>query len=272
MTRRKNEPKPAAPARPAGMIARLGALKGPIVAIASVGAVLSGLVGYYTTYKTVASVQAPPTAAPAASTGPSIAVLPFVDMSQAKDQEYFSDGIAEELLNLLAKVPQLRVIARTSSFAFKGQKDDIKDIARKLQVAHVLEGSVRRAGDTLRITVQLIRASDSVHLWSETYDRKMDDVFKIQDEIAAVVVGQLKVKLLGAAPKATAVDPKAYALILQGNYIANQHSTEASTQAIGYVIAPNGKIIYQYSSLNPLKHVANTINAIKSWQKNGVVR
>jgi adenylate cyclase len=103
----------------------------------------------------------------------SIAVLPFADMSPAKDQEYMSDGIAEELLNLLAKVPDLNVIARTSSFAFKGQNVEIAEIAKRLNVAHVLEGSVRKSGNTVRITAQLIRAADSTHVWSETYDRTL---------------------------------------------------------------------------------------------------
>src|SRR3954468_14684066 len=117
----------------------------------------------------------------------SIAVLPFVDMSSGKDQEYFSDGISEELLNLLAKIPQLQVTARTSSFAFKGKETGIPEIARTLHVAHVLEGSVRKAGNSVRITAQLIRAGTDTHLWSQTYDRKLDDIFAIQDEIAADV-------------------------------------------------------------------------------------
>ncbi len=162
----------------------------------------------------------------------SVAVLPFVDMSAARDQEYFADGISEELLNLLAKVPQLRVIARTSSFSFKGKEVDIAEIARKLNVSNVLEGSVRKSGDTLRITAQLIRASDSSHLWSQTYDRKLTDVFVVQDEIAAAVVEQLKVTLLGNAPKARVTDPKAYALVLQGRALARQASPSAYQQAI----------------------------------------
>ncbi|MBS0439241.1 MAG: hypothetical protein JSS33_07525, partial [Proteobacteria bacterium] len=117
-------------------------------------------------------------------------------MSQAQDQEYFSDGLSEELLDLLAKVPQLKVIARTSSFSFKGKHLDIAEIAGKLAVATILEGSVRKSGNTLRITAQLIRASDSTHLWSDTYDRELTDVFKVQDEIAGAVVDALKLKLL----------------------------------------------------------------------------
>src|SRR5262249_24315317 len=123
----------------------------------------------------------------------SIAVLPFVDMSQAKDQEFFSNGISEELLNVLTKVPQLKVAARTSSCSFKCTGVEIQEIARQVHVASVLEGSVRRSGDQLRITAQLIRAVEGYHLWSETYDRKMDDIFKIQDEIAGEVVKELKV-------------------------------------------------------------------------------
>ncbi|MCJ7451986.1 MAG: tetratricopeptide repeat protein, partial [Steroidobacteraceae bacterium] len=162
----------------------------------------------------------------------SVAVLPFVDMSEARDQEYFADGISEELLNLLAKVPQLRVIARTSSFSFKDKEVDIAEIAQKLNVANVLEGSVRKSGDTLRITAQLIRASDSSHVWSQTYDRKLTDVFAVQDEIAAAVVEQLKVTLLGDAPKARATDPEAYALFLQAREVGRQASPAAYERAI----------------------------------------
>ncbi len=126
----------------------------------------------------------------------SIAVLPLVNLSRDPDQEYFADGLAEELLNLLAKVPGLHVAARTSAFAFKGKNEDIGVIARELHVATVLEGSVRKAGDQIRITTQLINAADGYHLWSETYDRKLTDVFAVQDEIARAVVGALKLKLL----------------------------------------------------------------------------
>jgi len=128
----------------------------------------------------------------------SVAVLPFVDMSEKKDQEYFSDGLSEELIDLLAQVQDLRVPARTSSFAFKGKADDVPSIAQKLRVAHVLEGSVRKAGNTLRVTVQLNRADNGYHLWSRTYDRDLKDIFKVQDEIAAAVVEVLKAKLAPA--------------------------------------------------------------------------
>ena len=161
----------------------------------------------------------------------SIAVLPFVNMSEDKANEYFSDGISEELLNLLAKIPQLQVTARTSSFSFKGKEVAIPEIARTLHVANVLEGSVRKAGNSVRITAQLIKAGTDTHLWSQTYDRKLDDIFAIQDEIAADVVKQLKVTLLGAAPKARTTDPEAYALYLQAVQLGRQITAEAFQQS-----------------------------------------
>jgi len=161
----------------------------------------------------------------------SIAVLPFADMSPDKDQEYFTDGISEELLNLLAKIPELRVAARTSSFQFKGQAGDIAEIAKQLKVTNILEGSVRKAGDRVRITAQLIKADDGYHLWSETWDRTLDDVFAIQDEISAAVVDALKITLLGEAPHSTETNPDAYALYLQGTYLLNQRTREAWEKA-----------------------------------------
>jgi adenylate cyclase len=163
----------------------------------------------------------------------SIAVLPFVNMSEDRANEYFSDGISEELLNLLTKVPQLQVAARTSSFSFKGRQVEIPEIGRQLHVANVLEGSVRKSGDRVRITAQLIRAGGGFHLWSETYDRKLDDIFKIQDEIAAEVVKQLKVRLLGAAPTVRQTDPKGYMLYLQAVQLGRQNTPEAFTQSDG---------------------------------------
>jgi TolB-like protein/Flp pilus assembly protein TadD len=173
-------------------------------------------------------------ATPAASDN-SIAVLPFVDMSQTKDQEYFSDGLSEELLNLLAQVPQLRVIARTSSFAFKGKEVGVAEISKTLNVANVLEGSVRKSGDTLRITAQLIRTADSSHLWSETYDRQLTDVFKVQDEIAGAVVAQLKVKLLPTQQVTNqhrTASAEAYSQYLLGNQFFNRNSVEGYRLAV----------------------------------------
>jgi len=169
-------------------------------------------------------------------TDSSIAVLPFVNMSSDKEQEYFSDGLSEELLNLLAQLPQLRVIARTSSFSFKGKEVDVVTIARALGVANVLEGSVRKSGNTLRITAQLIRAVDSSHLWSQTYDRELTDVFKVQDEIAGEVVGALKVRLLSdqviTNPHRSA-NVEAYTQYLLGNNFYDRGNLDGWQSAIG---------------------------------------
>jgi TolB-like protein/Flp pilus assembly protein TadD len=165
----------------------------------------------------------------------SIAVLPFVDMSEKKDQEYFSDGLAEELLDLLAQVPDLRVPARTSSFYFKGRSDDIATIAQKLRVAHVLEGSVRRAGTTIRVTAQLIRADNGYHLWSRTYDRDLKDIFRVQDEIASSVVDALKAQLLPSqqiASRHRTTNTEAYTEYLMGNKFRERDTSEANQSAL----------------------------------------
>lgn len=156
----------------------------------------------------------------------SLAVLPFVNMSSDPEQEYFADGLSEELLNLLARVPELRVAARTSSFSFKGEKVEIPEVAERLNVAYILEGSVRKSGDRVRIVAQLIRGKDGYHLLSETYDRTLSDIFAVQDEIAAAVVESLKLKILGERPKARVADPDAYALFLQGRYFNDRRDQE----------------------------------------------
>jgi TolB-like protein/DNA-binding winged helix-turn-helix (wHTH) protein/Tfp pilus assembly protein PilF len=155
-----------------------------------------------------------------AASPPSIAVLPFVDLSPRKDQEYFSDGLAEELINDLAKIPGLRVVARSSAFQFKGKNEDLRSVGQKLGVANVVEGSVRREGDRVRITAELIKADDGFQLWSATYDRKIDDVFKVQDEIARAKTGALRVELLGSSsetfvPSERPANPQAYQAYLQ---------------------------------------------------------
>jgi len=157
---------------------------------------------------------------------PSIAVLPFVNMSDDADNEYFSEGLSEELLNLLVRIPKLKVAARTSSFSYKGKDTKIAQIGEELNVAHVLEGSVRKSGNRVRITAQLIKADDGFNLWSQTYDRTLDDIFVTQDEIAAAVVDALKITLLGALPEHQKTDPEVYALYLQGTYFANQRTEE----------------------------------------------
>ena len=152
----------------------------------------------------------------------SIAVLPFVNMSDDAGNEYFSDGISEELLNLLAQIPGLRVISRSSAFFFKGKDIKITDVARELNVVHVLEGSVRKAGNQVRITAQLIDGRSDTHIWSDTYDRELDDIFAVQDEIAAAISVALRMKLKLVAgevvqPEAIkAANTDAYVAYLQG--------------------------------------------------------
>jgi serine/threonine protein kinase len=174
----------------------------------------------------------------AAPTGtPSIAVLPFVNMSNDRSQEYFSDGLAEELLNALAKVPGLKVAGRTSSFQFKGKTEDLRVVGQKLNVATILEGSVRKEGSRVRITAQLIQVSDGFHLWSESYDRDLNDVFAVQDDIARSVTGSLKVTLLGektAAPSARGTNAEAYNAYLKGRYFLKRRSQENMEKALGY--------------------------------------
>jgi TolB-like protein/DNA-binding winged helix-turn-helix (wHTH) protein len=155
--------------------------------------------------------------ATAAVADKSVAVLPFLDLSEKKDEEYFADGMSEELIDLLARMPELHVPARTSSFYFKGKQTTLPAIAKALGVNHVIEGSVRKSGGMLRVTAQLIRVDTGYHIWSETFDRPMTDVFKIQDEIAAAVVGALKVSLLpeASAKPALTTNAAAYSLYLK---------------------------------------------------------
>lgn len=165
--------------------------------------------------------------AESASIDQSIAVLPFENMSSDAEQEYFSDGLSEELLNLLAKIPELRVSSRSSAFSYRGKDFKISQIGRELNVAHVLEGSVRKSGNQVRITAQLIEAESDVHLWSQTWDRTLDDVFAIQDEIAKAVVDEMKVHLLGELPQVASTDGEAYSLYLQARYALVQRTYES---------------------------------------------
>jgi TolB-like protein/Flp pilus assembly protein TadD len=202
-----------------------------------VGALLIVATGYIVFDKVLAPRPAAQGQAPTAVSVPadavndkSIAVLPFADMSEKKDQEYFSDGLAEELIEQLGKTPGLRVIARTSAFSFKGKPDDIPTIAAKLKVANVLEGSVRRFGNQLRVSTQLIRADSGQPIWSETFDREFKDVFKIQDEIATAVVSALKLTLAGGqmAPGAHGTtNPEAYDAFLLARQLFLQATTES---------------------------------------------
>jgi adenylate cyclase len=161
----------------------------------------------------------------------SIAVLPFVNMSNDMEQEYFSDGITEEIINVLAQVPALKVAGRTSSFAFKNKNKDLRHIGSVLNVNHILEGSVRKSGNKLRITAQLIKVQDGFHLWSEKYDREMEDIFDIQDEISLKILAEVKIKLFGeekeALLKRDTKNTKAYHLYLQGRFCYNKASGTA---------------------------------------------
>jgi len=161
----------------------------------------------------------------------SVAVLAFANLSDDKDNEYFSDGISEELLNVLAKVPGLRVVARTSAFYFKGKNVPIPEIAQKLNVAYVVEGSVRKSGSTVRITAQLISAADGFPVWSDTFTRDPKNIFAVQDEIAGLISQNLQLKLALTARRAE-VDPEAYRLLLQGRYFTQRENSEGWKQAI----------------------------------------
>jgi serine/threonine protein kinase/Tfp pilus assembly protein PilF len=169
---------------------------------------------------------------------PSIAVLPFVDMSPQKDQEYFCDGIAEELINALTHIKDLRVVARTSAFAFRGEKIDVREIGKKLNVGTVLEGSIRKAGNRIRVTTQLINVEDGYHLWSEKFDREMEDIFAIQDEISLAIVDHLKIKLLAREKadieKCPTDDPEAYNFYLKGLHFGWQPYQESLDKSLDY--------------------------------------
>ncbi len=168
----------------------------------------------------------------------SIAVLPFADLSPQKDQEYFCDGIAEEIINSLTKIKELRVVARTSAFSFKEKDVDVREIGKKLNVETILEGSVRKAGNRLRINAQLIHVEDDYHIWSERYDRELDDVFAIQDEITQAIVKALKVKLFGeekgSLVKRHTANPEAHSLYLKGRYFWNKRTEDDLNKAISY--------------------------------------
>jgi serine/threonine protein kinase len=211
-----------------------------LAAIAVATALVAGAIGYSLTHSRGAEPLATRNATlpdrgeiVVAPKEKSIAVLPFVDMSQRSDQEYFSDGLSEELIAHLVRSEDLKVIARTSSFQFKSKNEDVRSIARKLGVTHVLEGSVRKDGQLLRITAQLIRGSDGMHLWSQTYDRDLVDIFKVQDEIAGEVCQALRLALRNVRPAGNQEpDVRAYNLILEGNYFKARRTLRDVEKAI----------------------------------------
>ncbi len=194
------------------------------------------------------------------SVGPSIAVLPFANMSDDKEQDYFSDGLAEEIINLLAQIPGLKVIARTSAFAFRGKEEDIRGIAETLGVSTVLEGSVRRSGSRIRVTAQLINATDSSHLWSERYDRELSDIFDVQDEISTAIATELRVRLRPEnAPRRYTPKLEAYEAYLKAKYheakvtpesmeLARKFYEQASELDPGFAMPHVGLAFYWHAS------------------------
>jgi eukaryotic-like serine/threonine-protein kinase len=222
-------PSASAPAAPISRASRRGRWIGSGVAVGVLALVASLWTGRSARHAGLPVGATTPT--------PSIAVLPFVDMSPGKDQEYFADGLAEELLNVLTRASDLRVVGRTSSFQFKGKNEDLRVIGQKLNVGAILEGSVRKAGKRVRITAQLIKVADGFHIWSETYDRTLDDIFAVQDDIARSVSRALEVKLLErdtASRAAGEHNTEAHNLYLQGRYFHEQQSREAQEKAISY--------------------------------------
>ena len=194
----------------------------------------------------------------------SIAVLPFVNMSDDSSNEYFSDGISEEILNALAKVKDLKVAGRTSSFAFKGQNQDLRQIGAALSVAHILEGSVRKAGNRVRITAQLIKVNDGYHVWSENYDRELDDIFAIQDEISAAILQQLKAHLIGEELTSVArTDSRTYDLYLlasQRIYERNQASLQMASDLLNEAILIDPDYAPAYAQLGITTLLLSEVN------------
>lgn len=226
----RRRPAPSSPAPALAILRRAFPWKTAVAGVLVLGALLA--LGWQLRHPGASTGATAPVAGVGAS-DKSIAVLPFVDMSEKRDQEYFSDGLTEELIDHLSHNPDLKVIARTSSFAFKGKNEDIRTIARTLGVANLLEGSVRKAGSQLRIAAQLIRAVDGVDLWSESYERQLTDVFKVQQEIATAVAKELQAKLLPApSPASTAQNMDAYSLYLRGQYFARRASDTDVAQGI----------------------------------------
>jgi len=181
----------------------------------------------------------------------SVVVLPFLDMSPEKNQEYFSDGLTEEIIDALSRVPNVRVVARTSAFAFKGANKDIREIGKQLNVNAVLEGSVRKSGDQLRVTAQLNRVSDGTHLWSRTYDRRLQDVFAVQREISQAIADQLRAGQVPA--REPTKDLEAYRLYQEGLYFFNQHqppeSYEKAIERYKLAIERDPKFALAYSGM-----------------------
>jgi TolB-like protein/tetratricopeptide (TPR) repeat protein len=198
--------------------------------VAIIGAVLSVCLFIGSRY--IANTRPPRSSEVVTDQQKSIAVLPFVDLSQAHDQEYFCDGISEEIIGTLAKIEGLRVIARTSSFSFKGKNADVGEIAQKLNVRNILEGSLRREGNRIRVSAQLVSAADGSHLWSDTFERELQGVFAVQDEITRSIVDALKIRLAVAPPARPRQNTEAYDLYLQGLYFSNKSDEESLRKSL----------------------------------------
>jgi len=223
------------------------------IAVVVVAATLS--LGLFFLGRYTAGTSTPRSSEPATASNPqkSIAVLPLVNTSGDPSNEYFSDGLSEELIAVLAKIPELKVIGRSSSFLFKGKSDDSKAIGEKLGVAHLIEGSVRKQGDRVRIVAELINAHDGRSLWSETYDRELKDIFAVQNEIATAVADQMKVKLLGQSARTAAVgsseNPEAHNAVLQSDFYFQQQTADSVRKSISLLqdavrLDPNYALAY----------------------------
>ena len=190
------------------------------------------VVGILVAYFLFINTQKESATASDATTDKSIAVLPFVNMSNDPQQEYFSDGLSEELINMLTRIPDLKVTGRTSSFAFKGKTEDLRNIGKKLGVSFLLEGSVRKSGNKIRIATQLIKATDGTHIWSETYNREINDIFEVQDQISISVTNALKVTLLSKDKLSSQfrTKPEAYNDFLQGRYIYESYNDPSNNE------------------------------------------
>jgi TolB-like protein/class 3 adenylate cyclase len=270
-------PEEIVPAEPISTRLPGKAVRARTIAMAGAGALTLGVAGWWlSTHRQGASPTAGPAVAQAAT---SIAVLPFADMSPTRDQEYFGDGMTEEIINALTRVEGLEVVSRTSVFAYKGKNLDVREIGRQLGVGTVLEGSIRVAGDQLRVTAQLIDVDNGFHLWSESFDRDMSDVFAIQEEIASSIVAAIGPELAstGAAMVQQGTDDsKAYQLYLQGRYLWNKRTREGLTRAIElfeaaihadttYALAYTGLAdAYQHLSARGFTSMAETIEQQKS--------
>ncbi|HVN47145.1 MAG TPA: winged helix-turn-helix domain-containing protein [Steroidobacteraceae bacterium] len=263
----ENPQRPAVePARTILAVTKTGSSWRRFAIVASVALTLTlgyVLVDRFWLSKHPTAVEHPPTDASTVVADRSIAVLPFVDMSEKKDQEYFADGIADEVLNLLSKIPALKVIGRTSSFQFKGKNEDLRKIGAELGAAYVLEGSLRKSGDRMRVTAQLIASRDGGHAWADTYEAASSDVFGVQDQIAAAVVRALQVTIgaddLRSRPMKSA---EAYELYLRGRHAYDRFDKAGFENAANYF---RQALVLEPSSVRAAEWLALTLESSAEW-------